>query len=59
MAVQLTLQMHGARMEWDFANGVMTGLRVFDSQGAVANLRLLDLSGAGVTVTAALMDTLP
>jgi hypothetical protein len=56
---ELKLQMHGARMEWDFGNGVMTGLRVFDSQGAVANLRMLDLSGAGVTVTAALMDTLP
>jgi hypothetical protein len=58
-AGELKLQMHGARMEWDFANGVMAGLRVFDSQGAIANLRLLDLSGAGVTVTAALMDTLP
>lgn len=56
---ELKLQMHGARMEWDFANGVMTGLRVFDSRGAVANLRILDLSGAGVSITAALMDTLP
>ena len=55
---ELVLRMHGARMEWDFAGGVMTGLRVFDSQGAIANLRILDMSGAGVSVTAALMDTL-
>ena len=56
---ELKLQMHGARMEWDFANGVMTGLRVFDSQGAIANLSILDMSGAGVSITVALMDTLP
>lgn len=56
---ELTLQMHGARMEWDFANGRLTGMRVFDSRGAIAHLSLLDLSGANIAVTAELSDTLP
>jgi hypothetical protein len=55
---ELKVQMHGARMEWDFANGVLSALRVFDSRGAIANLWVLDMSGAGIAVTAALMDTL-
>jgi hypothetical protein len=54
----LKLRFHGARMEWLFEGGRMSALRVFDSQGALASLRLLNLSGAGVAVSAALMDTL-
>jgi hypothetical protein len=54
---ELRMQMHGARTEWDFANGLLTGLRVFDSQGAIAAFWMLDLSEAGVAVSAGLMDT--
>jgi hypothetical protein len=56
---ELKVQLHGARIEWDFRNGVVVGLRVFDSQGAIANLRMLDRSGARVGMNMAFMDTLP
>jgi hypothetical protein len=56
---ELTLQLHGARMEWDFANGVMVRLRVFESRGPIANLMLPDLSGAGVSVSVAFAGMLP
>jgi hypothetical protein len=56
---ELKLQLHGARMEWDFRNGVVVGLRVFESQGAIANLRLLDRSAARIGMSVAFMDTLP
>ena len=55
----LTLQMHGARMEWGFADGVWVETRIFDSQGAVAHLQTLDLARAGIAASVAVVDTLP
>ncbi|MBI4604966.1 MAG: hypothetical protein HY721_23640 [Planctomycetes bacterium] len=55
---ELKLQMHGARMEWELARGVLVGLRVHDSRGTVANLSVLDHSGAGVGTTVSVLDTL-
>jgi hypothetical protein len=55
----LKLRFHGARVVLDIAGGSVIGLRVHDSRGAVANLSLLDASGAGVSATVAVVDTLP
>jgi hypothetical protein len=55
---ELKLQLHGARMEWVFNNSTLTGLRVFDSKGPIAKLKVPDVSASGVSVSAAFMDTL-
>ncbi len=54
----LKLRFHGARMECRFAGGRLSALRIFDSQGPIAMLGLVNLAGAGVAVSAALMDSL-
>lgn len=56
---EMKLQLHGARMEWDVANGTLTGLRVYDSRGVVGHFNLFDHSGAGVTASVSVLDTLP
>jgi hypothetical protein len=55
----LKLRMHGARMEADIRNGVVTGLRISDSLGAIASFQILDWSAAGVGMSVSLLDTLP
>jgi len=55
----LKLQLHGARLVCDIARGNLAGLRVYDSRGPVANLSFLDASGAGVSASVAVVDTLP
>ncbi len=55
---ELKLQASGMRMEWDFAGGLLNALRVFDSRGKLASLRLPALAGQGSGVSAAFLDTL-
>jgi hypothetical protein len=55
---ELRLQASGVRMEWDFAGGLLNALRVFDSRGKLASLRLPALAGQGSGVSAAFLDTL-
>jgi hypothetical protein len=55
---ELKLQASGVRMEWDFAGGLLNALRVFDSRGKLASLRLPALAGQGSGVSAAFLDTL-
>jgi len=56
---ELKLQLHGARMEWDVAGGTIVGLRAYGSRGAVGHFNLFDHSGAGVTASVSVLDTLP
>jgi hypothetical protein len=53
---ELVLQLHGGRMEWDFAGGVLTALRAFGSSGPVANTRVLGID-AGASISVAFLDT--
>ncbi len=55
---ELKLQASGMRMEWDFAGGLLNALRVFDSRGKIASLRLPALAGQGSGVSAAFLDSL-
>jgi hypothetical protein len=55
---ELKLQAHGVRMEWEFIAGLLSALRIFDSSGKLASLRLPTLAGQGTGVSAAFMDTL-
>jgi hypothetical protein len=54
---ELKLQLHGARMEWDFADGALAAIRAYGSDGPIANLRVLNVADAGALVSVALADT--
>jgi len=53
----LTLQLHGARLEWDFASGLLAAVRIYAGQGPIASLRLPRLAGNGTGVSAAFAAT--
>jgi hypothetical protein len=55
---ELRVQLHGARMEWDFAAGVMSAFRVYDSRGIIGAFSVLGQVGAGVGVTVSFLDTI-
>jgi hypothetical protein len=54
---ELTLEMSGARMEWDFVHGVLSAVRVFDRGGKIASLWVLDVTSSVVAQTATLVET--
>ncbi len=55
---ELIVQLHGARMEWDFANSLLRVIRLYSGQGALASLRLPALAGSGTGVSAAFAATI-
>jgi hypothetical protein len=55
---EIEIQLHGARMEWVFRDGLLHRLRLFGSHGMVSDFNVIDQSGAGVTASVAFSDTL-
>jgi len=56
---EIVLQMHGARLVWNFSDGRLSSLQIFDSQGPIASQRIVDAEGAAVSVTGSFIDALP